>query len=323
MRRREFITLVGSVVAAWLSRSHAQQPAMRTIGWLHLGSENDVQDVIEGFRSGLVDLGYTQGKNIRVLYRFADRNPDRLSALASELVSLGAMIIVTAGTTTIRAVHDAAPNVPIVTWAGADPTLMGWAQTLARPSGMITGLFDAGSTDKRLELLKAVRPQAIRFGFLITATNPGAPLWKLGAHDAARVLGIKLAIIEVKDQSELADAFDRMGSLGVEALVINPDPVFDSNVAEIIAELARTHKLPTVFEGTFPAGGLLAFTNDYVYLARRSASYVDQILKGTAPGDLAMEEGKVYKLLVNLKTAKELGITIPPSVLARADEVID
>jgi putative ABC transport system substrate-binding protein len=199
---------------------------------------------------------------------------------------------------------------------------MGWAQTLARPGGMITGLFEAGSASKRLELVKAVRPQATRFGYLLNATNPGAPLWALAAHDADRILGIKLAIIEVKDQSELADAFDRMGSLGVEALAVNPDPVLNGN-GEMIAELARKHKLPTVFEGTFPAGGLLAFTNDYVYLARRSASYVAQILKGTAPGDLAMEQGNVYKLLVNLKTAKELGITIPPSVLARADEVID
>ena len=199
---------------------------------------------------------------------------------------------------------------------------MGWAQTLARPGGMITGLFEAGSTTKRLELLKAVRPQATRLGFLMNATNPGNPLWRLEAHDAARILGMKLAIIEVKDQSELADAVDRMGSLGVEALAIIPDPVLSSN-AQIIAELARIHKLPTVFDGTLPIGGLLAFTNDYVYLMRRSASYVDQILKGAAPGDLAMEEGRVYKLLVNLKTAKELGITIPPSVLARADEVIE
>ena len=187
---------------------------------------------------------------------------------------------------------------------------------------MITGVFEAGSNAKRLELLKAVRPRAIRFGYLMNATNPANLLWRLGAHDAARTLGIKLTIIEVKNKSELADAFDRMGSLGVEALVVIPDPVFGSNV-EMIAELARIHKLPTVFDGTLPIGGLLAFTNDYVYLMRRSASYVDQILKGAAPGDLAMEEGRVYKLLVNLKTAKELGITIPPSVLARADEVIE
>ena len=135
---------------------------------------------------------------------------------------------------------------------------------------------------------------------------------------------MKLAIIEVKNQSELADAFDRMGSLGVEALLVTPDPVFGDN-DEIIAKLARLHKLPTVFEGGYSVrvGGLFDFTNDYDYLARHSASYVDQILKGAAPGDLPMEEGKVYKLLVNLKTAKELGITIPPLILARADEVIE
>jgi putative ABC transport system substrate-binding protein len=297
---------------------------MPTIGWLHLGSELSGKIPIEGFRSGLADLGYTDGRNIRVLYRFSDGNVDRFSALAIELVSLGAKVIVTASTTAIRAVHDAAPNVPIVTWGGADPRVMGWAQTLARPGGMITGVFEASSTTKRLELLKAVRPQATRFGYLMNATNPGNPLFRLDAHDAARILGIKLAIIEVKNQAELAGAFDRMGSLGVEALAVTPDPVFGSN-AETIAELGRIHKLPTVLESTrfVLAGGLLALTNDYVYLGRRSASYVDQILKGATPGDLAMEEGKVYRLLVNLKTAKELGISIPPSILARADEVIE
>ena len=321
MKRRDFITLIGSAVGAWSSRAHAQQPAMRTIGFLHLGSEP--VEIIEAFRSGLVAFGYTEGKNIQVLYRFANGNADQLSGQTHELASLGATVIVTAGTTAIRAAHDAAPNVPIVAWAGAGPVTMGWAQTLTRPGGMITGVFEAASNAKQFELLKEVRPQATTFGYLMNAANPGNPLFKRLANDAARALGIKLEIIEVKDQSEIADAVDRMVSLGVEGLVIINDPVLGSNLPTIV-ERARMHKLPSVGEeGFVNAGGLLGFSQDFLAMARRSAWHVDQILKGTAPGDLAAELATEYRLIVNLRTAKELGITIPPSVLTRADEIIE
>jgi putative ABC transport system substrate-binding protein len=261
--------------------------------------------------------------NIRLLYRVANGNADQLSGLTHELVSLGARVIVTAGTTAIRAAHDAAPNVPIVAWAGADPVTMGWARTLTRPGGMITGVFEVASNAKQFELLKEVRPQATTFGFLMNAANPGNPLFKRLAVDTAHALGIKLEIIEVKNQSEIADAVDRMVSLGVEGLVIINDPVLGSNVATIV-ERARKYKLPSVGEdGFFNAGGMFGFSQGYPAMARRSAWHVDQILKGTAPGDLAAERSTMYRLLVNLKTAKELGITIPPSVLARADEVIE
>jgi len=172
MRRREFISLVGGAALAGSLVARAQQPAIRTIGWLYLGSELSLRPNLEAFRSGLAALGYTEDKNIRVLYRYADGHAERLSALAIELVSLGATIIVTAGTTTIRAAHDVAPNVPIVTWAGADPRVMGWAQTLARPGGMITGVFEIDADPKKFELLKEVRPQATRFGLLRNTTNP-------------------------------------------------------------------------------------------------------------------------------------------------------
>jgi putative ABC transport system substrate-binding protein len=324
MRRREFLTLIGGAAAVWSSRAHARQPAMPVIGFLYLGSEPAVRSVIDEFRSGLAARGYTEGKNIRVLYRFADGNADRLSTLTVELVSLGAMMIVTASTTAIRAAHGAAPNVPIVSWASGNPILMGWAQTLARPGGMITGIFLAGSNAKRFQLLKEVLPQAAKFGYLMNATNPGNPLFRKEADFAARTLGVNIEIIEVKDRSELADAIDRMGSLGVEGLAIIPDPVLGDNAAAI-AKLARIQKLPSVGEGRWfvEVGGLFAYSEDYLAMARRSAWYVDQILKGAAPGDLAAELAGEYKLIVNLKTAKELGITIPASVLARADEVIE
>jgi putative tryptophan/tyrosine transport system substrate-binding protein len=326
MNRRKFIILIliGGTAAVWSSRPLAQQPAMPTIGYL--SSEHRLQEIgiVKAFLSGLTVLGYTEGKNIRVLYRYADLNADRLSGLAIELVSFGATVIVTGGSTAIVAAHDAAPNVPIVVLAGADPVTMGWAQTLARPGGMITGVFLSGSSSKRLELLKEVRPKATTFGFLMDPTNPVNPVVRKDVDNAARKLGINLEIIEVKDQSALADTLERMGARGVAGVALSPDPLFSSN-AQTIIDLARIHKLP-VLGATLdfvPAGGLFTLSWDYLATAKRAAWYVDQILKGTAPGDLPAELTTEYRLLVNLKTAKELGITIPASVLVRAYEVIE
>jgi putative ABC transport system substrate-binding protein len=301
----------------------AQQRAMPTIGFLSLAGEPENQSIIEAFRSGLADFGYTEGTNIRVLYRYADGHADRLSALTAELISLGAITIVTSSATSIQAAHNAAPNVPVVSWVGPDPVMMGWAQSLARPGGMITGLFFLGVFEKRLELLKQVRPQATTVGYLLNASNP-ANKFRGPVDEAARALGLKLEIVELKEVSGLADAIGRMTSLGVAGVVINPDPVFYSKAAEI-AELARVHKLPSVGDDRkfVDAGGLFALSINYPAMARHSARFVDQILKGTAPGELAVERPTEFKVMVNLKTAKELGITIPPSVLARADELIE
>jgi putative ABC transport system substrate-binding protein len=286
MRRREFITLAAGAAAAWLSHAQAQQPTMPTIGWLSLATEVSMRWVVEAFRSGLADLGYIEGKNIRILQRYADGNVDRLSALTGELVSLSATIIVTHHTTAIRAAHHAAPNIPIVSWVAGDPIMMGWAQTLARPGGMITGLFVHDSNlVKPFEVLKELRPQANTFGFLMNASNPGNPRWKRVVDDAAGALGIKVEIIEVKEPSEFADAFSRIKSVGVEGVTYTGDPVFASNIAAI-AELARLHKFPSVgdLSGFISAGGLIAIGPNYVGMAKRSASFVDQILKGTARG---------------------------------------
>jgi putative ABC transport system substrate-binding protein len=297
---------------------------MPAIGFLSLGRERELQPIIEAFRSGLIALGYTEGKTIQVLYRYADGHAERLSALASELDSLGALVIVTNGGTSIQAAHNAAPNVPVVSWVGPEPVMMGWAQSLARPGGMITGLFFIGVFGKRLELLKEVRPHATTFGYLLNAQNPGNPHFRRVADDAARGLGLRLETIELKDRSELAHAIGRMASLGVGGLVIMPDPVFSSWTAEI-AELTLTHKLPSVGDDRsfVDAGGLLALSINYPAMAKHSARFVDQIVKGTAPGDLAAEQATEFNIIVNLKTAKALGLTISQSILLRADELIE
>jgi putative tryptophan/tyrosine transport system substrate-binding protein len=186
MRRRKLVTALGGAVL-WPIMCRAQQPpGLPTVGFLSLGWERDNQRITEGLRSGLTALGYAESKNIRVVYRFANGNPDHLPALTAELASLGAAVIVTSNTTTIRAAHNAAPNLPIVSFAAADPVSMGWAQSLARPGGMITGIFQIeGTSGKRLELLKEALPQANAFGYLMNAANPGNPQFKKTTGDAA------------------------------------------------------------------------------------------------------------------------------------------
>jgi len=184
MKRREFIALVGGV--AWPIKVGAQHSAIPVIGYLFLGSQRSIQPLIEAFQTGLAGLGYTEGKNIRVLYRFADGQTDRLSALTIELVALGAKMILTAGAASIEAAHKAAPTVPIVSLIGPDPVMMGWAKTYARPGGMITGQFFNAGSAKRLELLKELRPQATSFGLLMSSTNPATTRIKNVAISGAR-----------------------------------------------------------------------------------------------------------------------------------------
>jgi len=328
MNRRKFIAFAGGAAAAWSLATSVQgsdQKQVPGVAFLALGSEGALRPYAEAFRSGLAALGYMEGKSIRVFYRFADGNVERFTEMTAEVVSLGARIIVTSSTTAIRAAHRAAPNIAIVSWASGDPILMGWAQTLARPGGMITGLFlVASSVAKPLELLKEVRPLATTFGYLFNATNPGNAEFMTIIEEAAARLGIKVDVIEVKELPELAEAFRRMQSYGAQGVAVMADPLFNSN-SPMISRLAREHRIPTVADARDFAeqGGLLAQTVNYVGLAKRSAWYVDQILKGTPAGDLPADQTTEYKLIVNLKTAKELGLTIPPSILARADEVID
>jgi ABC-type uncharacterized transport system substrate-binding protein len=276
----------------------------------------DVEELflLQPARQGKVFAARAEPRRLLAQHRFGDR--DGSAPITAELrgkpslTTHGASIIVTASTTAIRAAHRAAPNVAIVSWGSGDPVLMGWAQTLARPAGMITGLFLVASTvAKPLELLKEMRPLATTFGYLFNATNPGNAEFRRIVEEAATRLGIKVDIIEVTELSELAEAFRRMQSYGAQGAAVIPDPLFNSNLP-MISRLAREHRIPTVGDGRDFAkhGGLLAQSVNYLVLARRSAWYVDQILKGTPPGELPAEQTTEYKVIVNLKTAKELGL---------------
>ena len=215
MRRREFIAFVGGAMLVWPCSAGAQSTARKqlpVVGFLEFGSERRLRgppDVIEAFRSGLAALGYIEGQNIRLIYRFAEGRAERLSDLTTELVSGGAKIIVTASTTAIRAAHNAAPTIPLVSWASGDPVELGWAQSLARPGGMITGMSIMGSEllVKRLDLLKQVRPQATAFGALLHGANPGNPIFARHLADGAGRLGVKVHVLEVKEITKLARGF--------------------------------------------------------------------------------------------------------------------
>ena len=324
MRRREFIALVGGAVT-WPVLAVAQSKDLPAVGFVNLGSEAIAKPYAEALRSGLVALGYTEGKNITLYYRFAEGNVERLSEFASELVSLGVKIIVTSSNTSIRAMTKAAPTVPIVSWASGDPIVMGWAQSLAKPGGMVTGLSIMGGDMfiKYLELLREVRPEATRFAALFNPTNPGTSSWKVQMQNAGAQLCVKVHVLEAKANSEFADTFQHIESIGAGGLLIIEDPVFNSNLPAI-SELALRHRLATVsaHQALPAAGGLVAYAFNYTAMARRSAWYVDRILKGEAPSDLPIEQPTEFKVIVNLKTAKALGLTIPPSLRARADEVI-
>ena len=329
MRRREFITLVVGVPLALPLVARAQPSGGKdppVVGFLAPGTEQAQQPAVEAFRSGLRALGYVEGQNIRILHRFAEGRAERVSDLTTELVSRGVKVIVTGGTTAIRAAHNAAPTTPIVSSGSADPVAMGWAQTLARPGGMITGMSIMGSEllVKRLDLLRQVRPQATVFAYLLNAANPGNPFFISDVKDATDQMGVKVHVFEVKEIVELVGAFRRMTSLGAQGLLVIEDPLFSSN-ASTITELALQHQIPTVSGNLgFPAaGGLLAYAFNYIALVKRSASYVDRILKGETPGDLPIEQATEFKLIINLKTANALGLTILPTLLSHADEVIE
>ena len=308
--------------------AEAQQPSMKTarIGYVSLRSGPEHQE--EAFRQGLRELGYVEGQNISVEYRWADWKPDRIPALAEELVRLKVDVIVSAGggTVTVLAVKKATKTIPVVFVTGGDPVSTGLVASLARPGGNLTGVSFLTSelNAKRLDLLKAAVPGVSRVAVL---TNPANPL-TAGAlkelEGAARALKVKLQVLEARDPQAIDDAFAAMKRERAGALLVRNDPMFFAQRERIVG-LAAKSRLPGIFEWRefAEAGGLLSFGANITDVYRRLATYVDKILKGAKPGELPVEQPTKFELVVNLKTAKALGLTIPPSLVGRADRVIE
>ena len=281
----------------------------------------------EAFRSGLRDLGYVEGTNLAIEYRWAEGKFDRLPGLAAGLIRLPVDVIVAVGDPVIAAVKQATSTIPIVMVAVGDPVGRGFVASLARPGGNLTGISNlaVALTGKWLEILKETVPRLSQVSVLRNSANPTHPLFLTEADRIAPSLGLKLQSVEVHGSDDLDGAFAAMVRLRPGALVVLPDPILSLLLGGRIADLATQNRLPTMFafRAQAEAGGLLSYGPSLLVNFRRAATYVDKILKGAKPSDLPIEQPTKFELVINMKTAKALGLTIPPPLLGRADQVIE
>src|SRR6266436_9618559 len=313
MDRRAFLAGTGAVLLAAPLVAEAQQAAkVPRIGFLSPLSPTDNPDLLEAFRQGMRELGYADGQTIAIEYRFAERQPERLPALAAELVRLKVDVIVTGGPPAPEAVKQATSTIPIVFALAGDPVTEGLVASLARPGGNITGLTNIAAelVGKQLELLKEVAPKVSRVAVLQNPSNHTHPFVLQQAEGAARALGLQLHILEAGSPAEIDAAFAAMRSQRAGGILVLRDPLFLTQRTQIAA-LAAKSRLPVVygFREEAEAGGLMAYGANVPLMYRRAATYVDKILKGAKPGDLPVEQPTKFELVINLKTAKALGLT--------------
>ncbi len=314
------------LMSAPVQLAQAQQSKrIPTIGFLTASSPDLQRHLIQAFRQGLLDLGYVEGQNVALEIRAAEGKYDRLPALANELVSLKADVIFAASAPAIGAAKKAAGSIPIVFETLSDPVADGFVDTLARPGGNLTGLAGLAPelSGKRLELLRDIVPGLTRVGVLLNPNNPNARRLFKEAENYAQAFAMQLEVLQVRRADELAKAFSTMIKTRVAGLSVVPDPTLFAARQEIAAQAIKA-KLPAVYgiSGMAEVGGLLVYGPSLPDLWRRAASYVDKILRGAKPTDLPVEQPTKFELVINLKTAKQIGLSIPPNVLARADKVI-
>jgi putative ABC transport system substrate-binding protein len=324
MDRRMFIGAVAALVGTAPHAARAQPTKLHKIGFLGNGSPTTLSSQYETFRRSLRELGWIEGQNVTVENRWAEGNPDRLSVLVADLVQAKVDVIVVSGTPAIRAAQEATRTIPIVFVVLTDPVTMGFMPSLARPGGNMTGVasqFEELIT-KQLQLLKEGVPNLSRVALLRQLSGPPTPVLT-AAESAARSLGLTARTLNVAGPADFENAFSVARSERVGAILVLPSPYFDAQYARLI-ELAARYRLPACYEfrNYVRDGGLMSYGPSIDAMYARSASYVDRILKGAKPGDLAIERPTKFELVINLKTAKALGLTIPQSVLLRADEVI-
>jgi len=325
MRRRAFISLLGGAAVAWPLAARAQQQPTHVpqVGWIFPGASAGHPTELAGFKEGLRELGYVEGRNIVVEYRFGEGSVERLPEFATELAQINVSVIVAIGTSAIRAARHVAPEIPIV-FLSADPIGAGIVTNLSRPGGNVSGISVMRRSGKWPELAKEALPGLSRVGYLINPTNPASVTTLSEARHSAEALGLDFRSYPVERPQDLEGVFAAMTQDGIGVLLLDAAHPYPTNWPQV-AGLALGHKLPAISEirEFVLAGGLMSYGVRLFDLTRRMAHYVDRILRGTKVGDLPVEQPTKFELVINLRTAKALGLTIPPTLLARADEVIE
>ncbi len=326
MKRRELIFLLGGAAAAWPRAGRAQQKTMPVIGFLGSGSLDPYAAYLAAFHQGLSETGYVVGQNLAIEYRWAEGSYDRLPALAADLVGRKVDLIATSGTAAPLAVKSATSTIPIVFVGAGDPVGAGLVPSLSRPGGNLTGVsfMSTELMPKRLQLLSELVPQARVIALLVNPNNPNTERIMREVQEAAGAKGVTLSILKAGTESEIDIAFVTLVQRQAGALVVGADAFFTGRREQLVA-LAARHAVPAIYDTReFAAsGGLISYGASRSAVYRQAGIYAGKILKGAKPADLPVERPAIFELVINLNTAKALGLTVPQSILARADEVIE
>ena len=327
MTRREFITLLGGAAAAWPLAARAQQPAMPVIGLLYPGSPEATAKYLAGFRKGLGETGYVEGHNVAIEYRWAHGENSRLPELAADLISRPVSVIATPGSVAAAlAAKAATTTIPIVFMVGVDPVQAGLVDSLNRPGGNVTGTtsLNSGLVAKQLGLLRQLLNREARFAVLLNPNNPQSKSVVTDVQATASAIGQQLEIVTATTNRDIRPAFDAAVRKGTDALLIIADPLFANRPVQL-ATLAARHAMPTIFplREFAEAGGLMSYGSNFTDLFRLAGTYTGRVLKGEKPADLPIQQATKFEFVINLQTADALGLEIPPTLLALADEAIE
>jgi putative tryptophan/tyrosine transport system substrate-binding protein len=327
MRRREFVALL-SGAAAWTFPARAQpQPTMPVVGYLGPESPQTFASRVNAFRDGLAQAGYVEGRNVAIEFRWAEGHYDRLSALAADLVDRQvALLVAPGGAPVALAAKSATATIPIVFEMGGDPVALGVVRSLNRPEGNLTGVssLSVALGPKRIELLHEMLPTAATIAVVVNPTSPTAEAQRANMDEAAKRLGLRLHVLHASTEQEFGAVFDALPQIGASGLAFTSDP-FYANRSQQLARLAVRHGIPAVHQSRdfTLAGGLMSYGGNFVQSHRQAGAYAGRILRGEKPSDLPVQQVTSVELLINLKAASALGITVPLALIARADEVIE